>query len=271
MKKPDITNTCGLLNSDDGTERDLTTGEQERYLRQILIFGDSGQISLHKAHICIAGCGGLGSPIAMYLAAAGVGRLTIVDHDIVTLSNLNRQLLHRTSDIGREKVISAAEKLREINPDIRISCINATITQDTIHGIASGCNVIIDALDSIETRQVLNAFAVRTGTPFIYGAVHALSGQMMVIVPGRTACLRCLFNTPPKYPIVPVLGTTPGIIGVMQANEAIKMVTGFGKVQEGRFITWDGETGNLTSYLVKKNPHCPVCGSDQGKIISPYI
>ncbi len=247
--------------SENDAHMSLSPEEQERYLRQILIFGESGQISLRNAHIFIAGCGGLGSPIAMYLAAAGVGRLTIVDHDTVSLSNLNRQLLHGTSDIGREKIISAEEKLRDINPEIKISCFNIPINQDTMPSLAAGADIIIDAVDSMETRYVLNTYAVRTGTPYIYGSVHGFYGQMMVIIPGKTACLRCLMDTPVKFPVIPVLGITPGIIGLMQANEAIKKITGMGVVQINRFVTWNGETGKLDSYAVKKNLQCPVCGN----------
>lgn len=240
----------------------LSPEEKERYLRQILIFNESGQISLRNAHIFIAGCGGLGSPIAMYLAAAGVGRLTIVDHDMVSLSNLNRQLLHWTNDIGREKTISAEEKLRNINPEIKISCFNIMITHDTLPVLAAGADIIIDAVDSMETRYVLNTYAIKTGTPFIYGSVHGFNGQMMVIIPGKTACLRCLMDTPVKFPVVPVLGITPGIIGLMQANEAIKLITGMGVVQINRFVTWNGETGKLDSYAVKKDLRCRVCGNE---------
>lgn len=253
------------INEIEPSEQDahlcLSPDEQERYLRQILIFGDSGQISLRNAHIFIAGCGGLGSPIAMYLAAAGIGRLTIVDHDRVSLSNLNRQLLHGTRDIGREKIISAKEKLSDINPEIKISCFNIQITQNTMPALADGADIIIDAVDSMETRYVLNTYAVRTGTPFIYGSVHGFYGQMMVIIPGKTACLRCLMDTPVKFPVVPVLGITPGIIGLMQANEAIKQITGMGVVQINRFVTWNGETGKIDSYGVKRNLLCPVCGN----------
>lgn len=238
----------------------LRPEEKERYLRQILIFDESGQISLRNAHIFIAGCGGLGSPIAMYLAAAGVGKLTIVDYDTVSLSNLNRQLLHWTSDIGRGKISSAEEKLRNINPEIAVSCHCDMITHDTLPTLANGADIIIDAVDSMETRYVLNAYAVRTGTPFIYGSVHGFYGQMMVIIPGKTACLRCLMDTPIKYPVVPVLGITPGIIGLMQANEAIKLITGKGVVQTNRFVTWNGETAKLDSYAVKKDLHCQECG-----------
>ncbi|MFH0967191.1 MAG: HesA/MoeB/ThiF family protein, partial [Methanobacteriota archaeon] len=182
----------------DFRESRLSGDESERYLRQILIFGDSGQVLLRDAHVFIAGCGGLGCPIAMYLAAAGVGTLTIVDPDIVSISNLNRQLLHWTSDIGKEKVISAQEKLSDFNPGIRVSCYGESITQDTIRTLAQGADIIIDAVDTMDTRHILNEYAVMTQKPFIHGAVNGLSGQMMVYVPGKTACLRCLIRDPPK-------------------------------------------------------------------------
>ena len=238
----------------------IPAAENERYLRQILIFRDTGQLALQNAHVFIAGCGGLGSPIAMYLAAAGVGTLTIVDQDIVGLSNLNRQLLHWTDDIGKEKAISAQEKLRSLNPGIRISCIRESITPETIRTLALGADLIIDAVDNLDTRHILNHYAVKMRKPFIHGAVSGLSGQMMVIVPGKTACLRCLIGDPPQLGIVPVLGTTAGIIGTMQANEAIKLITGIGTVQEGRVVIWDGNSGKLHSYTARKSDSCPVCG-----------
>jgi adenylyltransferase/sulfurtransferase len=259
VKKPVVEEESREVQRD--THPFLSNGERERYLRQLLIFGDSGQLSLRNAHIFIAGCGGLGSPIAMYLASAGIGRLTIVDHDTVSLSNLNRQLLHLSSDIGKEKTVSALEKLADINPNTSVSACTASINQVTIDSLAEGADIIIDAVDSMETRHVLNAYAVRNGKPYIYGSVCGFSGQMMVIIPGKTACLRCIIDLPPGDGIIPVLGVTPGIVGLMQANEAIKMITGTGKVRSGEFITWDGESGTLERFAVRKNPRCPVCGS----------
>jgi molybdopterin-synthase adenylyltransferase len=241
----------------------ISDNKNERYLRQILIFGDSGQKLLRNSHIFIAGCGGLGSPIAMYLTAAGIGRLTIVDQDTVSVSNLNRQLLHWTGDIGKEKVISAREKLNNLNPEVWVSCICESITQDTIKTLAQGADIIIDAVDNMDTRYILNQYAVLTTTPFIHGAVNGLSGEMMVILPGKTACLRCLIRDPTKTGVIPVLGTTAGIIGLMQANEVIKLITGIGVVQEGRIVIWDGNSGKLEGYTVRKLDSCPICGDIQ--------
>lgn len=243
----------------------ISDEESERYLRQILIFEESGQELLKNSHVFIAGCGGLGSPIAMYLAAAGVGNLTIVDRDVVSLSNLNRQLLHYTGDIGREKVISALEKLTDINPEITITVINASITSDSIHSLAQEADIIIDAVDNLDTRHILNTYSVQTGKPFIHGAVNGLSGQMMVIIPGQTACLRCLVQDPPKPVVIPVLGVTAGIIGLMQANEAIKLITGTGTLQAGRVVIWDGNSGTLERYTARRIAACPICGNMEGQ------
>lgn len=235
--------------------------EKERYFRQIILFGKEKQQRLRNTHVFIAGCGGLGSPIAMYLTAAGVGTLTIVDNDKVSLSNLNRQLLHWTSDIGKDKAISAQEKLSRMNPEVRVRCIPEIITDNTIESLSYGADLIIDAVDSMQTRQILNRFVVITGIPFIHGAVHGMSGQMMVILPGLTACLRCVMKEELQKPgPIPVLGTTAGIIGTMQANEAIKIITGEGTVQAGKMIIWDGNRGTLEILKTQRNSSCPVCG-----------
>lgn len=244
-----------IVTSDPGI---LTDAERERYLRQILLFDEEGQNALKRAHICIVGTGGLGSPIAMYLAAAGIGTITIVDSDTVTMSNLNRQLLHWTDDIGREKISSAAEKLRCINPHCNIIARNERVTRENVARISLGADIIIDAVDNYETRQILNLYSVREGKPFIHGAVRGLSGQMLVVLPG-TACLRCIVQDGISDSMVPVLGVTPGIVGCMQANEAIKLLTGGGS-SAGNLVIWNGETGRTEVYAVQPNPDCPVCG-----------
>jgi len=241
----------------------LSDEEKERYLRQILIFGHEGQESLKKSHVFIAGCGGLGSPIALYLAAAGVGTLTLVDQDTVVLSNLNRQLLHWSADIGRAKVRSGEEKLRCLNPEISIHAIHGSISSETLSALAKGADIIVDAVDLMETRLILNSYSVRFKVPFVHGAVHGLKGQMMVIMPGETACLQCLVHHPIRYPVVPVLGVTAGIIGLMEANEVIKLITGIGRVQAGRLVLWDGEQGTIDNLKVTKDPFCPVCGRSE--------
>lgn len=234
--------------------------EGERYARQILLFGDETQKKLRRSHVLIAGTGGLGSPIAYYLAAAGIGTITLIDNDRVVESNLNRQLLHWTADIGRDKTRSAEEKLKAFNPFIRVFTWNEKITSGNIATFAQGADLLIDAVDNFSTRFILNEYAVRKGLPFIHGSVQGFSGQMMVIIPGQTPCLSCLFKKSSPGDAVPVVGVTPGIIGAMQANEAIKFLTGDLPVTTGKLILWDGEKTSLESFHVQKNENCPVCG-----------
>ena len=251
------------MKSPDLSSVGLSEDEKERYLRQILIFGSEGQESLKKSHVFIAGCGGLGSPIALYLAAAGVGTLTLVDQDTVVLSNLNRQILHWSADIGRAKVRSGEEKLRCLNPEISTHAIHDSITYESLPVLAKGADIIVDAVDSMKTRLILNSYSVRFKIPFVHGAVHGLKGQMMVIMPDETACLQCLVHRPIRYPVVPVLGVTAGIIGLMEANEVIKLITGTGSVQAGRLVLWDGEQGTVDNFTVRRDPFCPVCGGSE--------
>jgi len=232
-----------------------------RYARQIPLIEEAGQAKLAASHICIAGAGGLGSPIALYLAAAGVGTLSIIDCDIVSISNLNRQILHMTSDIGRAKVESGAEKLHALNPDIAIRTYQDIITHEFLSEIASEADIIIDAVDNYECRHILNEFCVKHTIPFLHGAVQEFIGQMMFIVPEQTACLHCFL---PSYEIVhepSIIGTTAGIIGLMQANEAIKYITNIENVSVGVLVLWDGMTLTLEKCTVEKNSECIVCGN----------
>jgi molybdopterin-synthase adenylyltransferase len=242
--------------------------EEERYARQILLFGIETQNRLKYSHALIAGTGGLGSPIAFYLAAAGVGTLTLIDHDRVSLSNLNRQILHGTSDLGNDKTRSAKRKLRDLNPLIQIITWNEKITRMNLSVMAHDADIIIDATDNFETRYILNEFAVNSGIPFIHGAVNGFSGQMFVVIPKKTACLSCLFKNPPPEQVNPVIGVTPGIIGSMQAGEAIKILTGCIPEVAGKFICWDGINTTLKSLHVRKNDNCPVCGRNPEKLKS---
>ena len=232
-----------------------------RYTRQIPLIGQAGQAKLAAAHICIAGVGGLGSPIALYLAAAGVGTLSIIDCDTVSISNLNRQILHATSDIGRMKIESGAEKLHALNPDIAIRTYHNIITHEFLSEIAYDADIVIDAVDNYQSRHILNEFCVRRHIPFLHGAIQGFIGQMMFIVPEQTACLHCFL---PSYEIVrepPVIGTTAGIIGIMQANEAIKYITHAESVAVGDLVLWDGTTLTLEKCAVERNAECSVCGS----------
>ncbi|MDR2854851.1 MAG: HesA/MoeB/ThiF family protein, partial [Methanomicrobiales archaeon] len=223
-----------------------------RYTRQIPLIGQSGQEKLAASHVCIVGVGGLGSPVALYLAAAGVGTLSIIDEDIVSLSNLNRQILHTTPDLGRAKVDSGAEKLRTLNPDIVIHSYHSRITPELFSTIASEVDLVIDAVDNYQTRHILNEVCVKHTIPFLHGAVQGFTGQMMLILPRKTACLYCFLSSCETTHTPPVIGTTPGIIGVMQANEAIKFLVKIKNVTPGVLILWDGITLTLEKCIVER-------------------
>jgi molybdopterin-synthase adenylyltransferase len=234
--------------------------ERERYKRQMMLFGDEGQERLKKAHIFIAGAGGLGSPISIYLAVAGIGTLTVVDNDIVDQSNLNRQILHYDRDIGRKKTVSAEEKLREINPDITIKVVDATIEESNGAKLVGQADGIIDAMDNYPTRYLLNDIALAKKIPLFHGAIRGFYGQATTIIPGKTACLRCIFPNPPPKEVFPVVGVTPGVIGMIQANEVLKYVLGSGELLANRLLIWDGMQAHAEEIAVVRNPACVSCG-----------
>jgi molybdopterin-synthase adenylyltransferase len=231
-----------------------------KYIRQIMLFGVEGQEKLSKARVFVAGTGGLGSPISTYLAVAGVGKIIIADFDIVDSSNLNRQFLHHERDIGRDKIESAEEKLISLNPEIKVDTIKEKITDENVSSIVPLCDLIIDALDNFDTRHALNKLSVERKIPLIHGAVSGYRGQVTTVIPGKTPCLCCLFPSSFKKEVFPVLGTTPGVIGAIQANEAIKYITGQGKLLENRLLLWDGFSCSFSELNVNKTDNCPVCG-----------
>lgn len=239
----------------------LTEEEIQRYDRQIRIcgFGLDSQRKLKQARVLIAGIGGLGTSIALYLGLAGVGHLRIVDEDIVQLSNLNRQVLHWTEDIGREKIRSAEDKLCKANPHIRIEALAETITSDNVLELTADCDLILDALDNYPTRYLLNRAALERGIPFLHGSVQGMEGIATTIVPGRTACLRCIFPSPPPAGTIPVLGIAPGIIGCLQALEAIKYITGIGELLTNRLLIFDGIASRFQEVKVRRDPACSEC------------
>ncbi len=241
---------------------ELTTTELQRYDRQIMIrqVGRAGQRRLKKASVVIAGAGGLGSPIAMYLAAAGVGHLTVIDCDTVETGNLNRQLLHWQKDVGKPKSASALDKLTQINPDIHVAVRSATIDACTAPELVTGCEAVVDALDNLETRYIVNQAAVNGGIPFFHGAVNGFEGRAMTILPGQSACLRCLYKGPVPQSVTPVIGVTPGIIGTIQATEVIKFLLGKGELLTDRMIHYDGLAMVFHEYKVRRNPDCDHCG-----------
>ena len=227
----------------------------------ILGFGRTGQRKLKATHIVVAGLGGLGSPASIYLAAAGVGHLTIIDAQRVELSNLNRQVLHWEPDVGQSKVKSATEKLRAINSNIKIDGVFAQITSENVGQLIKGVDIVIDGTDNYPTRYLLNEACVRNNIPFIHGAVEGLVGQVMTILPGKGPCLRCAIpKEPPKKPIFPVFGATSGVIGCLQATEAIKLITGLGKPLVGRMLIFNGMDMTFDEIKVKRELSCHVCG-----------
>jgi len=241
----------------------LSPEELERYDRQLRIpsFGEEAQLKLKSSTVLIAGVGGLGSIAAIYLAAAGVGKLRIVDEGIVELSNLNRQILYSTEDIGQPKVLIASKKLMELNPLIEIEAIQERITEENVEELLRGVNLVVDGQDNFKTRFIINKACIRYSKPFIYGAVYGIEGRLMTIIPGKGPCLKCLIPGEPKeIEKIPVIGPAPGLVGALEALEAIKLLTGIGKPAVGRLLVIDGEALSFNSIEVKRDPKCPVCG-----------
>jgi adenylyltransferase/sulfurtransferase len=237
----------------------LSKRELARYKRQILIpeWTQSGQENLKKARILVAGAGGLGSAILTYLAVAGLGKIRVIDGDIVELSNLNRQVLHSDKDIGRSKVDSAKEKLEALNPDISVEAIKEIITKDNVFELV-GDYPIVDAMDNLPTRLLLNRVAVKKNLPLFHGAVYGFEGRATTVIPGKTACLRCLYQgvIPGKTPVV---GVTPAVIGCIQATEVIKYILGTGELLADRLLIYDGLSMRFSEVKLKKDPNCSEC------------
>jgi molybdopterin-synthase adenylyltransferase len=240
----------------------LTSQELERYQRQIMIpgFGLEGQEKIKKARAFLAGAGGLGSPAALYLAAAGIGSIRIVDIDTVELSNLNRQVLHWTSNIGERKIDSAKNKLRQLNPGVEIEAIQTMITSENAAEMVSGCDIIIDAVDNLAARYALNLCAQQKKIPLFHGAISGFEGRAMTIVPGQSACLMCLYRGVSLSRKSPVLGATPAIIAGIQVSEVIKYITGIGQLLTNRFLVYDGLNMRFAEIMVARDPSCPHCG-----------
>ena len=241
---------------------DLNSSEKERYTRQMIItdWGDAGQQRLKDSTVFIAGAGGLGSPVAVYLAAAGVGTLRICDFGEPELSNLNRQILHADCDIGINKAISAEASIKTLNPNVRVVPITEMITHDTVERIVGDADIIVDCLDNFEARHVLNEFAVKKTLPFVHAGIHGLSGQVTFIHTPETPCLRCVFPGVVPKQVFPVVGVTPGIIGTIEATEVLKWIVGVGDNLKNQLLIWDGDIMDFQKIAIKKDPDCPVCG-----------
>lgn len=242
----------------------LTHEDLERYHRQMLYegFGEEGQRKLKQSHVVIAGAGGLGCPAAAYLACAGIGHITLVDHEAVELSNLNRQILHWEENVGEKKVASASAKLARLNPSITVVPIVATISEVNARHIIRDANVVIDATDSFDTRFVLNKACLSEGIPLVHGGVWGLCGQVTTILPGRTPCFSCIYpEKPEEHTPVPVFGITPGLIAAIQAAEAIKILAGFGRLLAGRMLYTNESNMDFSIREIARNPGCSICGT----------
>ncbi|HEY51780.1 MAG TPA: HesA/MoeB/ThiF family protein [Dehalococcoidia bacterium] len=240
----------------------LTKDELTRYDRQMMLkgIGKEGQEKLKKARVFIAGTGGLGSPISIYLAVAGVGTIRLADHDRVELSNLNRQILHGDGDIGERKTDSARQKLKNLNKDINVEAVAETITEDNAAELVGDCDLIVDAMDNLPTRYVLNKAAIEKKIPFFHGAVYGFEGRAMTVIPGQTACLWCIYQGRVTQGKFPVIGVAPAVIGCLQATEVIKYITGIGELLTGQLLIYDGLNLEFTKLEVKRDPNCQHCG-----------
>ncbi len=240
----------------------LTEQDKKRYHRQMLIsgWGEAGQEKLKSSCVFVAGAGGLGSPVSMYLAVAGVGRLRLCDCDSPELSNLNRQILHNDSRIGVNKAESGKMTLNTLNPSINIEAISTRIDANTVDELVGEADIIVDCMDNFPTRYVLNECAIRKGIPFVHGSIWGLEGKLTFIHSPETPCLKCIFPSAPPPEVFPVLGATPGTIGCLEAMEVLKYLTGVGENLKGKLLVWCGDEMEFLVYPVAKNPNCPVCG-----------
>lgn len=249
---------------------ELSRDEILRYSRHLLIpeVGLDGQKKLKSSSVLIIGTGGLGSPVALYLAAAGVGRIGMVDYDTVDSSNLQRQVIHGTSTVGKLKVDSAKERMRDLNPDIQVDVYNEPFTSDNALRIAKDYDLIIDGTDNFPTRYLTNDVSVMLGKPNVYGSIFRFDGQASVFALPDGPCYRCLFPEPPPPGLVPscaeggVLGVLPGTIGTIQATEAIKLLLGIGSSLSGKLLLYNALDMSFEYVKLKKNPKCPMCGEN---------
>jgi sulfur-carrier protein adenylyltransferase/sulfurtransferase len=259
-------------------ERTLDLEQRERYSRHVLIpeVGERGQLQLLDTSMLLIGAGGLGSPSALYLAAAGVGRLGIVDDDVVDESNLQRQVLHSTARLGEPKAQSAKRTLEELNPDVEVVTIQERLTSENVDAILEqGWDVIVDGADNFPTRYLLNDASVWHDIPVVHGSIFRFEGQTTVFKAHEGPCYRCLFPQPPPPELAPscaeggVLGVLPGVIGSLQANEALKLALGIGDPLIGRLLLFDALSTAFTEVAIRRDPDCPVCGDNP--TITEYI
>lgn len=245
----------------------MTEDQKERYSRHIVMpeVGEEGQRKINEASVFLVGAGGLGSPAGYYLAAAGVGRIGIIDSDVVELSNLQRQILHSTDRIGKPKVESARQTLESLNPNVSVITYRDKLTSKNAHELFKDYDIVIDCSDNYDTRYISNDACIHTGKPLIYGAVFRFEGQAMTIIPGTGPCYRCLYPapSPPGIVLSPreagLFGVLPGVIGLIQATEALKLILGQGELLTGWLLSYNALAMEFAKLKIQKNPHCPTC------------
>jgi len=246
----------------------LTEQQMERYSRHIILeqVGGAGQEKLLASKVLIIGAGGLGAPAAVYLAAAGIGTIGVVDGDKVDLSNLQRQIIHHTPDVGKDKVLSAESKIRAINPDVKVRTYNMRLMADNIREIIREYDFVIDGTDNFPAKFLINDACYFERKPFSHAGILRFDGQLITVLPGQTTCYRCIFVAPPPANAVPscsqagVLGVLAGVIGSLQATEAIKYLLGIGELLTGALLTYNALTMQFRKVRLDRNPDCPLCG-----------
>jgi molybdopterin/thiamine biosynthesis adenylyltransferase/rhodanese-related sulfurtransferase len=254
--------------------RSLSPEQRSRYSRHTLLpeIGVEGQLKLIDAKVLLLGAGGLGSPTALYLAAAGIGKLGLVDDDVVDVSNLQRQVIHTTDSVGTPKVDSAERAIKALNPEVEVEKFNVRLNAENIMEIIDGYDVIVDGVDNFPTRYLLNDATVRTKTPVVSASILGFDGQLSVFAPYDGPCYRCLYPTPPPAELAPscgangVLGVLPGTMGLLQATEVIKLVAQTGDPLIGRLLLYDALAATTTELKVRRDPDCPICSRDPDSI-----
>ncbi|HLA91083.1 MAG TPA: molybdopterin-synthase adenylyltransferase MoeB [Gemmatimonadaceae bacterium] len=257
---------------------DLSQDEILRYSRHLIIpdVGLAGQKKIKAARVLLIGAGGLGSPLALYLAAAGVGHIGLVDFDVVDITNLQRQVLHGTKDVGRPKLDSARDRIADVNPYVKLTTYETVLTSENALEIIRDYDIVIDGTDNFPTRYLVNDACVILGKPNVYGSIFRFEGQASVFATEHGPCYRCLFPEPPPPGLVPscaeggVLGVLPGLIGTIQATEALKLIVGIGEPLIGRLLLVDALHGRFRTVTLRKNPECPACGTREIKKLIDY-
>lgn len=253
---------------------ELSHEEVKRYARHVIMpeVGIEGQKKLKAASVLLIGTGGLGSPTALYLSAAGIGRIGLIDYDVVDESNLQRQVIHGIQTVGELKVESAAKRMKDLNPDIEVDLYNVALTSDNALEIFEPYDIIVDGTDNFPTRYLVNDACVKLGKPNVYGSIFRFEGQLSVFYAEEGPCYRCMFPEPPPPGLVPncaeggVLGILPGTLGTMQATEAIKLILGIGEPMIGRMMLYDALDMEFNTIKVRKDPNCPVCGVHKDEV-----